>query len=86
MARRRSEVLTEGAHGPDGQSRARGQAPADEWYGEDQSWFLDDLRGMDPPRLVAGDPIEGEPLANPEDVVHLAARGERGHAGKAGNR
>lgn len=64
------EVLTENAHGPDGQVRLRGQAPASEWYEDQHAWFLDDLRQMK--RLVPGTPVD--PDAG-DEVVELEAHG-----------
>jgi hypothetical protein len=82
MAKRR-EVLTESTHGPDGQFRARGAAPAEEWYADEHAWFLEDLRGTDPPRRVDGAPLE-DPPATAAEVVELAASGPRGRGGQTG--
>lgn len=87
-AERPREVLATIAHGPDGQTRYPGQRPADEWYDEQHAWYLEDLRRMDPPRLVEGDEdLELASVTAGFDVsaaVNLSVSGNRGRAGSSG--
>lgn len=84
--KKKVEVLTTVATGPDGQVRWPGQTPAPEWSSAEVSWFLDDLR-------AAGALVDGE-----EDLdlakrtagsawaaqVPLTATGPRSRAGGTG--